>query len=196
MLFRVQTQLFKDAGTGPSHSLRLPSGERRIDSKKKKKKTRTVSPTIPFYPHNFLIDSTPNPSYHSTRDPWFHHFSNLAISFFPISSKFPSWWYSALSPKTSPMSFEVLGSPFLSDLFFSGNPSFPISTIIPLVPLTAAKADSRQIFNLFEVGSLNIYHTTSTGKEHSISFLRHAGKPVYSEVQKSSKSLHYSQVSI
>ena len=37
MLFRAQTQSFKGAGTGPSHSLRL---HRRTDSKKKKKKKR------------------------------------------------------------------------------------------------------------------------------------------------------------
>jgi len=33
MLFRAKTQTFKGAGTGPSHSLRLPSWKRRIDSK-------------------------------------------------------------------------------------------------------------------------------------------------------------------
>jgi len=32
-----KTQTFKGAGTGPSHSLRLPSGKSRIDSKKNKK---------------------------------------------------------------------------------------------------------------------------------------------------------------
>ena len=30
-------QTFKEAGMGPSHSLRLPSGKRRIDSIKKKR---------------------------------------------------------------------------------------------------------------------------------------------------------------
>jgi len=36
VLFRTQPQTFKGAGTGPAHSLRLPSGERRTDLKKKK----------------------------------------------------------------------------------------------------------------------------------------------------------------
>jgi len=36
LLFRGYTQTFKGAGMGPSHTLRLPSGERRTDSKKKK----------------------------------------------------------------------------------------------------------------------------------------------------------------
>ena len=46
LLSRGYTQSFKGAGTGPPHSLRLPSGERRINSKKRKKtRLHTLKPS-------------------------------------------------------------------------------------------------------------------------------------------------------
>jgi len=38
VFFCAQIQIFKEAGSGSSHSLGLPSGERRTDFKKKQKK--------------------------------------------------------------------------------------------------------------------------------------------------------------
>ena len=46
------------AGTGPPHSLRLPSGERRIDSKKKKKKLySTVQYICTYYKYQARVGS-------------------------------------------------------------------------------------------------------------------------------------------